>query len=123
MRTVASENQSQGTRGRGRPGARSAALRKSRLRGMVLEALESRTLLATLPAATVNGQVQVSASQGNESAPTVAIDPNIPLDMVSVWTRNDPAHTINNGQTAVFIEGAFSSDAGLTWTPLAGTLG
>src|SRR6266404_5647245 len=104
MRTVAaSENESQEDRGRSRTGSRSAALRKLRLRSAVLERLEERTLMATLPAPLRSG-VPISLSSvgnggnspdpqrnqaiGNETQPTIVIDPQNSQHMVSVFTRN-----------------------------------
>ncbi len=53
MRTGASDISSRGFRGQGRQGARLKFTRKTRLRRAFLESenLESRTLLATIPAA------------------------------------------------------------------------
>ena len=42
---------------------------------------------------------------------------------MAVWTRDTPNTNINNGQTSVFVEGAYSTNAGLSWTSLRGTLG
>src|SRR5262249_37607894 len=125
MRTVASENESQGARGPGRPGARAAAIRKSRLRGMGLERLEPRTLLAGLPAATGTAPLQVSRNPGNDSKPSIEIDPRNPLDQVAVWTRSttNANDNLNNGQTTVFTEAAFSTNGGASWSALGGTLG
>ena len=55
MRTGSSDILSRGHRGRNRLDARLKNSRKSRLLWMDLEGLESRTLLATIPAATATG--------------------------------------------------------------------
>ena len=100
---------------------------KSRLRRLALEALEVRSLMAVLPPATVNGQVNLSNPAGaaslvtsNETSPSVAVDPADPRKLISVWTRNDPTAGISNGQTPIFVEGAYTADGGTTWNPLPG---
>jgi subtilisin-like proprotein convertase family protein len=81
--------------------------------------------MAVLPPATVTGQISISASptNGHETAPSIAVDPTSPQKLVAVWTRDTPNAAINSNQTAVFVEGAYSTNAGLSWTPLSGTLG
>jgi len=66
MRTVASENESQGARGQGRLGSRSrsAAIRKTRLRSSMIESLEDRTLLAVLPPITVTRRLRPISPRG-----------------------------------------------------------
>ena len=120
-----------------RPVARREATRSATLRRLALEGLESRTLLATqvLPTPIVNptttGQpgipVDVSnpsgnsaggndrSSAANESTPSIAVDPNNPQHLVEVWIHSDlslPA------PTQTFVEAAYSTDAGKTWTNL-----
>src|SRR5689334_3790762 len=103
MRTVASENESPSSRRR-RSSLRSSALRRFRLRSTALERLEDRTLMATLPAPLRSG-VPISVSSngngsgntfdpqrnqrvGNETAPTIVIDPQNSQNMVAVFTRD-----------------------------------
>ena len=100
-------------RARRGPGAERS--RRTALRRAVLEPLEARELLATLPEAVVASQVDISGSRGDESTPSIAIDPLNPLKMAAVWTRNDPAL----GQTPVIAEGAVSTDGGATWKKFA----
>src|SRR3954451_18168201 len=101
MRTVASEIGSRESRGQVRIGSRAAALRKARLRTLALESLESRTLLATLPAITHDPNVPVpidfakssngadNATSSNESSPTIIINPLNTQKLVAVWSRRD----------------------------------
>ena len=123
-------------RGPRRPAPESNTNTKSRLRRLALEGLEPRTLLAVLPAATIlvpGGSTQgdistqpgidvVPAGQnhGNDNTPSVVIDPANPKILVAVWTRNDPNHALNGNQTAVFAEGAYSTNSGQSWSPLSG---
>ena len=71
----------------------SAAARKARLRRVTLEALEERALMAVLPAPLTGSLADVSqitgGSGGNESAPTIVIDPADPTKMV----RSGPGTT------------------------------
>jgi len=108
-------------------GVRAARIRKSRLRGLALEALESRTLLATLPPVTTTSRTPVSTLSGNANTPSIAIDPNNPMKMVAVWVRNDPQNPLhvgtNGGPTPVYAQAAYSTDGGNSWSPLGGSLG
>jgi DNA-binding beta-propeller fold protein YncE/subtilisin-like proprotein convertase family protein len=99
-----------------------ARTRKARLRRMTLESLESRTLLATsnLPSPNVLGRTDVSGAQsstaGNQSNPSITVDPLDPLRVVSVWQNFDPALP---AATPVVVEGAYSTDGGQTWHALS----
>src|SRR5918997_36852 len=95
-----------------RPGSRPRPARKPSRRRVVLEGLEPRTLLATLPAATILNRVDVSNSTGDESTPSIAINPANPQNLASVWVRNDPSRT---GGNTVVVEAAVSTDGGATW--------
>ena len=72
--------------------------RKARLHLAELEGLESRTLLATIPAATATAGPQnlsnlvgdVGGINASQSSSTVAIDPTDPSKLVAVWIDNDP---------------------------------
>ena len=92
---------------------RSERLRKLHLRSFSLEGLEQRTLMATIPAALVAGQVNISNSGGNQSSPSIAVNPLNPLQLAAVWTRLDanlaPSPT-------VVVEGAYSNNGGVSWT-------
>jgi subtilisin-like proprotein convertase family protein len=122
MRTGSSDILSQGHSGRTRLDARLRKARKSRSYQIDLEGLESRTLLATIPAAAVvpgTSPVSLSALQGNgpnanESSPLVVVDPSNPDKIVSIWVDNDTPDIIAP-QTQVFVEGDYSIDGGQTW--------
>src|SRR4051794_16516218 len=81
--------------------------RKSKLRRIALESLEVRALLSTLPAATILNRVDVSNGTGDESAPSVAINPSNPQILASAWVRNDPTRT---GGNTVLVEASFSTN-------------
>ena len=67
MRPVESESEWRGVRNQVRAGSRAARARRARLRQASLEFLESRTLLATLPPVTVNGQTDISSGATDQS--------------------------------------------------------
>src|SRR5947209_8683470 len=90
MRAVESVIDTPKVRRGSRPGVRSAHLRRTRLRNLALESLESRTLLATVPAAIVTSTLDISNSGGNQSSPSIAVDPTNQNDLAAVWTRIDP---------------------------------
>jgi hypothetical protein len=90
----------------------------SQIRRLTLESLELRTLMAVLPPVSVTGQVAVSKDGGNDSTPSVAVDPANPQKLVSVWTVDAPTVPLNLGQTTTYVEGAFSIDGGKTWSSL-----
>jgi subtilisin-like proprotein convertase family protein len=136
MRRVDAEGDSRGIRDRKQGGSQV----KSRLRKATIEWLERRELLATagaslsnLPAPVVvtppNLMAAVSTGDNltaNASAisPSVAVDPVDPQKMVAVWTYIDTATPLNVGALNTisrYIEGAFSTDGGVTWTPLTGS--
>jgi large repetitive protein len=120
MRTGASDVSARGLRGQLRSKGRIEKARKARLRQSVLEWLEARTLLAVLPAVQVGGAIQnLSNDGGNMSSPQVVVDRYNPYHLVSVWVRNDPA--VTNFQS--FVQGAYSNDGGVTWTPFSPTVG
>jgi hypothetical protein len=117
MRPEAPEVQSSMGRLR-RPGSRPRPARKASRRRVALEGLEPRTLLAILPAASILGRVDVSNSGGDESTPSVAINPSNPQNLASVWVRNDPNRSGNNKVT---VEGAVSANGGVTWSGFQAT--
>ena len=99
MRTGTSDILSQGHSGRLRLNARLRRARKSQNYRIDLEGLESRTLLATIPAATPTtaAPTDISSLMGNvggvnasESSSVVAVDPLDPSKLVAVWIDNDP---------------------------------
>src|SRR3954454_7567854 len=113
MRAVASEVETSKVRPGSRPRTRPVLLRKSRLRALALENLETRALMATIPGAQVTPPIDVSGSGGNESSPSIAINPANTSQLVGVWTRLAPG--LAPGQTVV-VEGAVSSNGGVSWT-------
>jgi hypothetical protein len=76
--------------------------------------------MATLPAATILGRVDVSNGAGDESSPAVAINPSNPQNLASVWVRNDPGRPGNN---KVIVEGAVSTNGGASWSSFPATPG
>lgn len=113
MRTGSSDTPFLGLRRRSRLDWPLKDSRKSRLRRIEIEHLESRTLLATTPAATataapVNLSGLTSADLGFEDAdsPVVAVNPYNASEVVAVWIVDVPplgesfaagAFTINGG--------------------------
>ena len=94
--------------------------RVARLRGLGLEGLESRTLLATTPAAApiaslanLSGLGSVS-SNGNANSPAVAVDPYNSQHLVAVWGVDLSTLTPVPVTTAV-VKGAYSTDGGNSW--------
>jgi hypothetical protein len=90
------------------------------LRQVALEALEPRTLLSTLlpPSVLQGSQSFISYNgdgNGNESSPTIAVDPLNPNKMVAAWVLNNPK--LAPGPT-VFVQAAYSSNGGNTWSSL-----
>lgn len=133
MRSERSEVKAKVGHNRALVGFRRESARKSALRRLTLEGLETRTLLATLPGSLLvptqqsmlpaplvvpNSQVNVSAgARGDESSPSIAVSKNNPLKLAAVWTQNDPALP---APTRIIVQGAISSDGGQTWTSMPG---
>jgi subtilisin-like proprotein convertase family protein len=125
-----SDSLPRGNRGRVRPDARSRNVRRSRLRRMGLEGLETRTLLATIPAAAATGLPQNLSSlmptlgglSASQNSTTVQIDPTNPSKMVALWIDSDPALDPPYLVDSV-LEGVYTINAGQTWTPLFGEPG
>ena len=128
MRTGTSDILSQGHSGRPRLNARLRRARKSQYYRFDLEGLESRTLLATIPAATptTSSPNQISSLMGNvggvnasESSSEVAVDPLDPSKLVAVWIDNDPTMFADtDGTFESVLEAAYSTDAGVQWNAL-----
>ena len=91
MRTGTSDILSQGQGRRLGLNAKPGRFRKSRNYPVKLEGLESRTLLATIPAATATGTpVDLSnlssvTTNGSANSPAVAIDPYDSQNIFAVW--------------------------------------
>jgi subtilisin-like proprotein convertase family protein len=113
MRAVETEVEVPKARKRSRHRARFAPLHRSRLRSLALEPLEARTLMATLPPAVVTRTLDVSNSGGNQSSPSIAVNPTNPLQAVAVWTRLDP--NLAPGPTEV-TAGAYTNNGGASWS-------
>ena len=128
MRTGTSDIFSQGHSGRLRLNARLRRARKSQNYRIDLEGLESRTLLATIPAATPTtaAPTNISSLMGNlgganasMSSSVVAVDPLDPSKLVAVWIDNDPTmFSATDGTYESVLEAAYSTDAGVKWNPL-----
>ena len=100
-----------------------------------MEWLEERTLLATLPAATVSAQMNLNtllnesqnegAPSDTYSTPTIVVDPSNAQDLAAVWIKTQATGTtlpsFNSGGTQMtsIIEGAFSTNGGTSWTKIA----
>lgn len=102
-----SRNSSSRKRGKVR---RSPAARSPRLG---VEALEERTLMSVLPPPTFTSHLDISNSRGNESNPSVAVDPVNPSRAVAVYTRNDPQLAPG---PQVISEGRYTVNGGATWS-------
>ena len=89
MRWEPSKMESKGARRRTLRGPRREAARNTMLRRITLEALESRTLLdASLPAPTVaTSPINITSDEGNDSSPTITVDPHNPDKLAAVWVR------------------------------------
>jgi subtilisin-like proprotein convertase family protein len=121
MRTGSSEIVLPGHRNN-RPDSKQKKVRRSRNYRFDVEGLESRTLLATIPApvATSSPLVNLSTPMDNganaqEDSPVVAVDPLDPDKVVSVWVNNDTADIVAP-TPQVFLEGEYSVNAGQSWT-------
>ncbi len=128
MRTGSSDTLDLGRRGRSRQGMLPRKARTLRQRRIDVEGLESRTLLATIPAPAITqingtpvGPTDLTGlgnvtTDGDASSPTVAVDPYDSQKVFAAWVLDGsqivPAITIP--PTAV-AEGAFSNDGGTSW--------
>ena len=115
MRWEPSKMGTNGARRRTLRGPRREAARNTMLRRITLESLESRIVLdASLPAPTVaTSPMNITGDEGNDSTPTITVDPHNPDKLAAVWVRNDPK--LAPGMT-IFVEMAVSNDAGNTWS-------
>ncbi len=116
MQSEASVVRTQGERRPSRQ-ARRARLRQAAVRRrLALEGLEARTLMAVLPAPTVVDQVNVTNGfQGDESSPSVAVDPQNPQHMVAVYTRIN--QRVAN-PPYIGVEARYSTNGGQNWQSL-----
>ena len=135
MRTVASEIGFRERRGQVGMGSRAAALRKARRRrwpwsrsnrgcfwprcrrSSTIQMRRSPSISRRRAAhlAAVRPTLGDNATTSNESSPTIVIDPNDAQKLVAVWTTHQAAVT----STTSIIEGAYSTNAGLSWTSMA----
>ncbi|MGE5608401.1 MAG: proprotein convertase P-domain-containing protein [Bacillota bacterium] len=77
----------------------------------VVELLEDRTLLSTLPLPDVTGHADiVPQGVGNYNSPAIAYDPSKPQRLVSVYGYHGPTNTTR-------VLGSYSADGGTTWVP------
>jgi subtilisin-like proprotein convertase family protein len=138
MRRVDAEGESRGVRGQQAAESRS----RSKLRRAAIEWLERRELLSTststlpsptvfsAPSVTPNAQVQdlslATAAQAltanpSASSPSVSVDPLNSKRIVATWVEQDPAgYNAGNFNVNItsYLEGAYSTDGGLTWSPI-----
>lgn len=110
----------------GQRGKRVASKRRSKLRRYALESLEPRTLMAQIPTPTVLSRSDVSNLQnnigqtGDHSSPSITVDPNDPLRVVSVWTRQTTLADVAPTNLSQYVAGgAYSTDGGQTWNELS----
>ena len=80
--------------------------------------------MAVLPAPLVSGQTDISntPTNGNESSPSIAIDPTNPQHLVAVWTRSGFTPVLNQVRRTVTVQAAYSNNGGVSWTALAGSI-
>ncbi len=122
MRSGSSRILSRGRGGRNRLDARLTDGRKTRVRWLELEGLESRRLLSTTPAPAATGNaVNLTnlgsvTSGGNANSPTVVIDPYNPEKVFAVWSVDLSSLTPTVPHTTSVVEGAYSNDGGASWT-------
>ncbi len=121
-----------GRRVRSQVGSPLTKSRKSRHRRVEVEGLETRTLLATIPAVAptqVNGTpdspvpltgMTSVTTQGDANSPTVAVDPYDAQKVFSVWGIDLSQITPAVSPPTAVIEGEFSGDGGTTWTSASG---
>jgi len=90
--------------------------RKPSPRRAILEALEPKTLLSTLPEPTVDLQADViSGQRGNEFGSFVDASPTDPDKMVAVWSNQDD---LLPDQPTTNATAAYSTDGGQSWATL-----
>jgi subtilisin-like proprotein convertase family protein len=86
--------------------------------GMLVDALESRTLLSTLPAPITTADTYISGpttanANVNYSSPSIAYDPLDPMKVVAAYTLSEPSAARDQQS---FIELSYSINGGATWT-------
>ena len=137
MRTDVSDNGASKSRKTARQGDRAARRRRPHLRALVLESLEARQLLSTVPAPTQASNPQYLSSlnglgngsdYGSVNSTMVAVDPAHPDIMVAVYERNDPTYGNDYlynpyGSDTVFVQAEYSTNGGTTWKALNNNLG
>ena len=122
MRAVATEVETSKSGGVSTRGSRLGRIRKSKLRNLALESLETRQLLSTVPApaqAQTPVSMFTSSTTGSVNSTAVAIDPAHPNIMVSVFEVNNPGgtpYTNSFGNDSVYVEARISTDGGKTWS-------
>jgi subtilisin-like proprotein convertase family protein len=122
MRTgSSSDTYFRGHRSQSHVGGRLRKARKSRDFRFDLEGLELRTLLSTLPAATLTTSSPMNLSQdvltgpnAKEDSPLIEIDPLNPQKMVAVWVNNDTPDIPTPGPQ-VLVDAEFTLNGGQTW--------
>ena len=126
MRTGSPNIAFQRHRDRSRLNTRLKKARSLRERRVELEGLESRTLMATTPAAAYNGALQQLTGStnvttgGNANNPTVAVDPFNSQHLFAVWGVDLSTITPTPPHTTAVVRGAFSTDGGMSWLSVGG---
>src|ERR1700753_962569 len=84
--------------------------------GMLVDALENRTLLSTLPAPVTTFDTSIvglnTAGTTNYSSPSIAYNPLNPMEVVEASVEDAPS---TPGDQKVFIQLSYSKDGGATW--------
>ena len=123
MHTGSSSIRSLRRRGRSRLDHGPKNGRMARIRWLDLEGLESRTLLATIPAATATGaavnltNLSSVTTGGNANSPAVVIDPYDSEKLFAVWSVHESSVTPVPYTTSI-VEGAYSNNGGASWAIL-----
>ena len=132
MRADVSDNGASKSRKPRDRGDRAARRRRPYLRALVLEGLEARQLLSTVPAPTQASNPQYLSSlnglgngsdTGSVNSTMVAVDPAHPNIMVAVYERSDSTYGNDYlynpyGSDTTFVQAEYSTNGGTTWKAL-----
>ncbi|MFL5242005.1 MAG: proprotein convertase P-domain-containing protein [Gemmataceae bacterium] len=105
-----------------RGGVAQARRKQAKTVRLALEQLEDRCLLSVLPPPLVSGQTPITGltfafngTTDNQNTPSVAVDPLNPLHLATVFGE----HVVTPSGESIFLNGAFSSDGGHTWSQIS----